>query len=41
MEELTTAVKELGDTKSLLETAELKCMEMKSQLVAVQEETSS
>ena len=41
MEELTTTVEDLGKTKSLLETAELKCTELEARLVAVQEEMNS
>ena len=41
MEKLTTAVKDFGETKSLLETAELKFTEVEAQLVAVQEEKNS
>ena len=41
MEELTTTVKDLGEIKSLLETAELKCTELEAQLVAIREEMNS
>ena len=41
MEELTIAVEDLGKTKSLLETAKLKCTELEAQLVAVPEEMNS